>query len=48
MVDKITTVRKSRLGEALGSLDDEDILRLNRAVLVFLGFATASDRGATP
>ena len=48
MVDKITTVRKSWLGEVLGSLDDEDILRLNRAVLVFLGFATAPDRGATP
>ena len=39
---------ESRLGEALGSLDDEDILRLNRAVLVFLGFAAAPDRGATP
>lgn len=45
MADKITTVRKSRLGEALGSLDDEDILRLHRAVLVFLGFASAPTRG---
>ncbi|MXX18129.1 MAG: type II toxin-antitoxin system PemK/MazF family toxin [Dehalococcoidia bacterium] len=41
MADKITTVRKSRLGEVLGSLSDEDTLRLNRAVLVFLGFASA-------
>jgi len=40
MADKITTVRKSRLGEVLGSLSDEDMLRLNRAVLVFLGFAS--------
>ena len=48
MADKITTVRKSRLGEALGSLDDEDLLRLNRAVLVFLGFAPAPSRGAPP
>ena len=48
MADKITTVRKSRLGEAVGSLDDEDLLRLNRAVLVFLGFAPAPSRGATP
>ena len=39
MADKVTTVRRSRLGEALGSLDDEDMLRLNRAVLVFLGFS---------
>lgn len=40
MVDKITTVHKSRLGPALGHLDDKDMLRLNRAMLVFLGLAT--------
>lgn len=39
MVDKITTVPKSKIGSRLGRLDDEDILRLNRAVLVFLGLA---------
>jgi mRNA interferase MazF len=39
MVDKITTVPKTRIGNQLGRLDDEDIVRLNRAVLVFLGFA---------
>jgi mRNA interferase MazF len=39
MVDKITTVRKSQIGARLGRLGDEDILRLNRAVLVFLGLA---------
>jgi mRNA interferase MazF len=38
MVDKITTVRRSRLGTCLGRLNDEDVVRLNRAVLVFLGF----------
>jgi mRNA interferase MazF len=37
MVDKITTVPKERLGERIGSLDAEDLVRLNRAVLVFLG-----------
>ena len=42
MVDKITTVPKSKLGKHIGRLDDEDILRLNRAVLVFLGLATSS------
>jgi len=41
MVDKITTVPKSKLGPPLGRLDDEDILRLNRAVLVFLGLAVS-------
>ena len=40
MVDKITTVRRSRLGMLMGRLGDEDIVRLNRALLVFLGFTT--------
>ena len=39
MADKITTVRKARIGSYLGRLADEDIVRLNRAVLVFLGIA---------
>lgn len=41
IVDKVTTVPKSKVGALLGRLDDEDILRLNRAVLVFLGLATS-------
>ena len=40
MVDKLTTVRRSRLGTLMGRLGDEDIVRLNRALLVFLGFTT--------
>ena len=43
MVDKVTTVAKTKLGSPVGRLDDEDILRLNRAMLVFLGLA-----GGTP
>jgi mRNA interferase MazF len=39
MVDKITTVPKTKVGVRIGRLDDEDVLRLNRAVLVFLGLA---------
>jgi mRNA interferase MazF len=39
MVDKITTVPKARLGKRLGRLNDEDVLRLNRAMVVFLGLA---------
>jgi mRNA interferase MazF len=39
MVDKLTTVGKERLGEKIGHLDDADIVRLNRAILVFLGLA---------
>ncbi len=41
MVDKVTTVPKSKVGAHIGRLDDEDILRLNQAVLVFLGLATS-------
>jgi mRNA interferase MazF len=41
MVDKITTVPKSRVGTHIGRLDDEDILRLNQAVLVFLGLTVS-------
>ena len=41
MVDKITTVPKSKVGARAGRLDDEDILRLNQAVLVFLGLAVS-------
>jgi mRNA interferase MazF len=39
MVDKITTVSKARIGKRVGCLDDQDVLRLNRAMLVFLGLA---------
>jgi mRNA interferase MazF len=41
MVDKITTVPKSTVGSRIGRLDDEDILRLNQAILVFLGLAVS-------
>lgn len=44
MVDKITTVSKAKMGERIGRLDDEDVVRLNRAAIVFLGLAV-SPRG---
>jgi mRNA interferase MazF len=43
MVDKITTVPKSRIGAHIGRLADDDIVRLNRAVLVFLGIAASKN-----
>ncbi|MDI3566015.1 type II toxin-antitoxin system PemK/MazF family toxin [Bradyrhizobium sp. Arg816] len=46
MVDKITTVPKAKIGTLVGRLDDDDLLRLNRAVLVFLGLA-GSQRSAS-
>ena len=42
MVDKITTVAKSKLGNRIGRLSDTDVVRLNRAMLVFLGLAGAA------
>jgi hypothetical protein len=36
MVDKITTVARTRVGKRSGHLDDKDIVRLNRAIVVFL------------
>ena len=38
MVDKITTVSKAKLGKRIGSLGQADQLRLQQAVLVFLGY----------
>ncbi len=42
MVDKITTAARTKVGQRIGHLDDEDIVRLNRAILVFLGLAGGS------
>ncbi len=39
MIDKITTVPKARLGKRIGKLNDADVVRLNRALTVFLGLA---------
>jgi mRNA interferase MazF len=39
IVDKITTVRKAKIGEKIGRMDDDDIVCLNRAMMVFLGLA---------
>lgn len=50
MVDKITTVPRLKLGARVGRLDDEDIVRLNRAITVFLGMAVTprADRRKKP
>lgn len=45
MVDKLTTVPKYRVGSYVGRLEDEDVVRMNRAILVFLGLA-GSTRGS--
>lgn len=42
MVDKVTTVPRSSLGDRLGKLRDDEFVALNRSLLVFLGLASAS------
>jgi len=42
MVDKMTTVSRSKLGLQVGALEDADLVRLNRAIVVFLGIASTS------
>jgi mRNA interferase MazF len=37
MVDKVTTVSREKPGERIGRLADEDVVRLNRALMLFLG-----------
>lgn len=45
MVDKISTVPKSKIGDHIGRLDDEDLVRLNQAMLVFLGLTVSPRLG---
>lgn len=39
MVDKITTMPRDSLRDRLGRLGENDLVRLNRALVVFLGLA---------
>ena len=40
MVDKITTIPRWKIGQRIGRLDQQDLVRLNRAAVVFLGLAS--------
>lgn len=48
MVDKITTVSKAKLETRVGRLSDEEMVRLNRAAIVFLGLAGPATRQRGP
>lgn len=39
MVDKLTTMPRSKLGQHIGKVSDTDMLTLARALVVFLGLA---------
>jgi mRNA interferase MazF len=42
---QITTVPKSKVGERIGRLDEKDVIRLNQAMMVFLGLAVSPRTG---
>jgi mRNA interferase MazF len=42
MVDKITTMPRGNLRDQLGRLAEEDLVKLNRALIVFLGLADSA------
>jgi mRNA interferase MazF len=44
MIDKVTTVSKVKLERRIGRLSNEDVVRLNRAIMVFLGLASQATR----
>jgi len=39
MIDKAMTIRRDRLGEPFGHVDDETMISVNRSLALFLGFA---------
>jgi mRNA interferase MazF len=40
MVDKLTTVRRDRVAQSLGQLEEDTMLRVNRALVLWLGIAS--------
>ena len=40
MIDKVTTVKREKVGKKLGRVDDEIMLRVNRAIALWFGLAT--------
>jgi mRNA interferase MazF len=42
MVDKITTVPRASLGARLGRLRDDELVQLNRSLMVFLGLVASA------
>lgn len=46
MVDKIMTVPREKLGRRLGRIEPEQMLRFNRAAVVFLGLAAPAKTAA--
>ena len=45
MIDKTTTIQRSKLGKRLGHLSGKDLIQVNRSIALFFGLS-ASSRGA--
>jgi mRNA interferase MazF len=39
MVDKVTTVKRNKVGKKIGRVGEETILRVNRAIALWFGLA---------
>jgi mRNA interferase MazF len=39
MIDKVTTVKRDKIGKSIGRVGDETMLRVNRAIAVWFGLA---------
>ncbi|HVV50014.1 MAG TPA: type II toxin-antitoxin system PemK/MazF family toxin [Polyangia bacterium] len=39
MIDKVTTVKRDRIGKSIGRVGDETMLRVNRAIALWFGLA---------
>lgn len=39
MIDKVTTVRRDRIGQTIGELENDILMRVNRALALWLGIA---------
>jgi len=39
MIDKVTTVRRARIGSTIGHLEDDLLLRVSRALALWVGIA---------
>jgi mRNA interferase MazF len=44
MVDKISTVPRSKAGKVIGRLDADDLAAMNQALLLFLGLAGPAEK----
>jgi mRNA-degrading endonuclease toxin of MazEF toxin-antitoxin module len=40
MIDKVTTVSRTRIAQSIGRLEDDLLLRVSRALALWVGIAT--------